>query len=537
MGSSFDLLGSRSFHKCYENGDRIEAVEPTPCPKCLERLMTRYPDKQYEDLISDLPQTAADAKCECYTKSHPSCSGQRKLGPGPGYANWHEIESHTIKRWYPATLKNTSTRYAKYCTVTYDNTRTGQCSTCNGRGKVAKVSKDYYFCPEEEKCRSCNGFGKIPIPQHLRGKTFVKRQNEIRKPECSTCKRRNYNNRNERLEVPCEKDECPKKTLFGRHPCGKECTKCGGSEAFLRYNGHCNARRNPHENKKECDASRPRTTGRKCKWMMPRSGTLVYLYKCIRHCTKCQKIVPHDIKKRNGYSPHCSNPKCDGTAIFEKHNFDKTDSAVKLTCRRKCPDCKGTGNGSVAQVEFVDTTLEARGFQCSVCKGMCRSCGSNWPEFCGCPPCQGYYCKMHRKSHQSRQREQAGFKLSDAVDNNIRIGDAIEVKYHPIDNEAGKWYSATYKGYDDRKKRHYVTYDDRRSLREAGLSSEELHIPKQTICRRATTEVFVKNTIRRLAEIFPSCPDCHGTGCVSGYFMSTSCGRCFATGRVRNLDA
>merc|ERR1711964_118089 len=41
---------------------------------------------------------------------------------------------------------------------------------------------------------------------------------------------------------------------------------------------------------------------------------------------------------------------------------------------------------------------------------------------------------------------------------------------------------------------------------------------------------------RRLAASFPHCPDCRGTGRLSGYFMSSSCGRCYATGRVRSLD-
>merc|ERR1711964_840641 len=41
---------------------------------------------------------------------------------------------------------------------------------------------------------------------------------------------------------------------------------------------------------------------------------------------------------------------------------------------------------------------------------------------------------------------------------------------------------------------------------------------------------------RRLAASFPHCPDCRGTGRLSGYFKSSSCGRCYATGRVRSLD-
>lgn len=42
---------------------------------------------------------------------------------------------------------------------------------------------------------------------------------------------------------------------------------------------------------------------------------------------------------------------------------------------------------------------------------------------------------------------------------------------------------------------------------------------------------------RRLATTFPDCPDCRGTGALTGYVWSSPCARCFRTGKVRSLDS
>merc|ERR1711964_585372 len=42
---------------------------------------------------------------------------------------------------------------------------------------------------------------------------------------------------------------------------------------------------------------------------------------------------------------------------------------------------------------------------------------------------------------------------------------------------------------------------------------------------------------RRLATTFPDCPVCRGTGVLAGYLWSSSCARCFHTGKVFSLDS